>query len=220
MAKPNVILKLATSMDGKIALSNGESQWITSAESRARVHQMRLGADAILVGAGTVRADDPLLTARTVPVPTSQPARIVADSNAAISVHSRLVQSVGLGRVIVASAQPPGPAVQALEAAGAEIWRCGDTLGRVSPQRLLDFCSTEGFNNIFLEGGGQLAASFLRLNLVDRIEWFRAPILIGGDGLPAIGPLDISQMSDVSKWQLTNIERIGSDLLETYKRAS
>ncbi|MEL6829227.1 MAG: RibD family protein, partial [Pseudomonadota bacterium] len=168
MARPNVILKLATSMDGRIALSNGESQWITGVESRARVHQMRLGADAILVGAGTVRADDPLLTARTVPVPTQQPARIVADSHARTSVHSRLVQSVGLGRVIIASAQPPGPAVQALEGAGAEVWRCGDTVGRVSPNRLLDFCSTEGFENVFLEGGGQLAASFVKLGLVDR----------------------------------------------------
>lgn len=216
MVRPNVILKLATSMDGRIALANGESQWITGNESRARVHQMRLGADAILVGAGTVRADDPLLTARNVPVPTKQPARIVADSLASVSVHSRLVQSVGLGRVIVASAQPPGAAVEALESVGAEVWRCGDTEGRVSPKRLLDFCATEGFENVFLEGGGQLAASFLRLGLVNRIEWFRAPILIGGDGLAAVAALGITDMGASPRWRLVHKEQIGDDQLESY----
>lgn len=219
MARPRVTLKIATSMDGRIALANGVSQWITSSKSRARVHEMRRDHAAILVGSGTVLADDPLLTARTVPLPTRQPVRIVADSQARTPVSGRLVQSAGLGKVVVAAAQPDGQAVAALEAAGAEVWRCGDTDGRVSPPRLLDRCEVDGLNSIFLEGGGALAASFIKADLVDTIYWFRAPILIGGDGLPAIGALGLSEMKDAPRWQTSATERIGDDVLETYIRA-
>lgn len=218
MARASVTLKLATSMDGRIALSNGVSQWITSPASRARVHQMRREADAVLVGVGTVLADDPLLTARTIPMPDQQPVRIVADSHVRTPVESRLVQSAGLGRVVVASAQSAGAAVTALDAAGVDVWRCGDGSGRVSPARLLDRCAAEGLENVFLEGGGHLAGSFLRAGLIDRIAWFRAPILIGGDGLPAVAALGYEEMNAASRWTPVATERIGDDLLETYIR--
>ncbi len=216
MARPSVTLKLATSMDGRIALANGVSQWITGAASRARVHQMRQAADAILVGVGTVLADDPLLTARTLPMSDVQPVRIVADSRARTPVTGRLVQSVGLGRVVVATAQPAGSAVAALETAGVELWRCGGPSGQVSPDRLLDHCAAVGLQSVFLEGGGHLAASFLRAGLVDQIAWFRAPLLIGGDGLPAVAALGIEEMPHAVRWKPVATERIGDDLLETY----
>ncbi|MCF6329883.1 MAG: RibD family protein, partial [Henriciella sp.] len=151
MPRPIVTLKIATSMDGRIALSNGVSQWITGAESRSKVHEMRAEHACVVVGSGTVFADDPLLTARTVPLPKVQPVRIVADSKARTPVHSRLVQSAGLGRVVIAAAQPDGRSVEALEQAGGEVWRCGDVDGRVSPERLLDRCATEGLLPVFLE---------------------------------------------------------------------
>jgi diaminohydroxyphosphoribosylaminopyrimidine deaminase/5-amino-6-(5-phosphoribosylamino)uracil reductase len=97
MSGVRVTLKLATSLDARIALADGTSQWITSSESRARGHQLRASHDAILVGIGTVLADDPLLTARTVPLPKKQPVRIVADSNGRTPLSSRLVQSVSSG---------------------------------------------------------------------------------------------------------------------------
>lgn len=219
MTRPKVTLKIATSMDGKIALSNGVSQWITGSASRARVQQMRAGHDAVLVGVGTVLADDPLLTARTVPPPPRQPVRIVADSSARTPVNGRLVSSVGVGSVVIAAAQPEGGRVSALEAAGAKVWRCGDISGRVSLTRLLDHCATAGIGSVFLEGGGKLAASFVLAGLVDRIEWFRAPILIGGDGLAAISALGLSRMEDAPRWRHHNTEPIGSDELTTYLRA-
>ena len=219
MARPSVTLKIATSLDGRIALANGTSQWITGSQSRARVHQMRAAHDALLVGVGPVLAGDPLLTARTVPPPKAQPVRIVADSRARTPVQGRLVQSAGLGQVVIAATQAEGPTVAGLEAAGARVWRCGDISGQVSPARLLDRCAVEGLNTVFLEGGGKLAASFIKAGLVDRIEWFRAPILIGGDGLAAIAALGLTEMDMAPRWTLTATERIDEDVLDTFQRA-
>ncbi len=219
MDRPSVTLKLATSMDGRIALANGISQWITSSASRARVHEMRAAHDAILVGVGTVLADDPMLTARTVPLPERQPLRIVADSKARTPLNGRLVQSVGLGPVVVATANPESAKVAALETAGVTLWRCADIGGQVSPERLLDQAAIAGVTSLFLEGGGRLAASFVSASLVDRIEWFRAPILIGGDGLPAISELGLSKMDQASRWRNISAERIGEDTLESFVRA-
>ncbi len=219
MARPSVTLKLATSMDGRIALANGVSQWITSSDSRARVHEMRASHDAVLAGIGTVLADDPMLTARTVPLPKQQPMRIVADSHGRTPIGCRLVTSSGLGRVIVATANPSPAKVTALEGAGVELWKCGGVDGRVSPERLLDQAAISGAEKVFLEGGGQLAASFVLANLVDTIAWFRAPILIGGDGLPALSALGLTKMEQAKVWQSRSIERIGSDTLEIFDRA-
>ncbi|MGB2389114.1 MAG: RibD family protein [Henriciella sp.] len=220
MMTVEVTLKLASSMDGKIALSNGDSQWITSSESRSRVHHMRANADAVVVGIGTVMADDPLLTARLVPMPDRQPARIVADSRLRIDRDSRLLRSVRSGRVIVATAVADGMDADSIKATGAEVWDCGDGAGTasVSPARLIAHCRAEGLSKIFLEGGGKLAASFILAGLVDRIEWFRAPLMIGGDGQSAIAALGLQHLSSAPKWQAVSTERIGPDLLETYIR--
>jgi len=212
---PSVTLKLATSLDGRIALADGTSQWITAPDARARSHRMRADHDAVLVGVGTVLADDPLLTARTVPLPDRQPVRIIADSHARTPVHGRLVQSAGLGRVAIATA---GVQSAALEAAGAQIWNCGETGGQVSPRELLRRAEVEGVGSILLEGGGKLAAAFLRAGLVDRLAWFRGPILIGGDGIPAIGALGLAGLDAATRWEPVSTERIGTDTLDTYIR--
>jgi len=216
MAGPvSVTWKIATSLDGRIALKDGTSQWITGAESRARVHQMRAAHDAVVVGIGTVLADDPLLTARTVPLPEQQPARIVIDSRGRTPPDGRLVQSLGLGRIIVATdIERSGPLLET----GAEMWPCGvsDT-GGVDLEYFVKRCAIEGLHSLFLEGGGKLAASFIRAGLVDKIEWFRAPLLIGGDGYPALGPLALPNMDRAPRWRMAATERIGDDTLETYE---
>ncbi|WP_084396158.1 RibD family protein [Henriciella aquimarina] len=214
-SRASVTLKIATSLDARIALSNGTSQWITSPQARARAHQMRAEHDAVLVGVGTVLADDPLLTARTVPLPKRQPVRIVADSQVRTPPASRLAASTATGRVVIAHADPQRRAT-AKGFQGVDFWPVGDGHGRVAPQELLRRARAEGINRIFLEGGGQLAASFLAAGLVDRIEWFRAPIIIGGDGLPAIAALGLDKMSSASRWQLSAYERIGDDSLESW----
>ena len=211
----SVTLKVATSIDGRIALADGTSQWITGSESRARVHQMRAEHDAILVGIGTVLADDPLLTARTLPLPKEQPIRIVADSQGRTPVGSRLVQSVSSGRVIVATA---GRQQDILSASGVEIWPCGNGT-RMDVKTLLNTAEAAGLEKLFLEGGGTLAAAFIRAGLVDVIHWFRAPILIGGDGLAAMGALGLESLGAASRWRATATERIGNDTLDTYLRS-
>ncbi|MEM6667252.1 MAG: RibD family protein, partial [Pseudomonadota bacterium] len=190
---------------------------LTGAEARARSHRLRASHDAVLVGIGTVLADDPLLTARTVPLPEHQPLRIVIDSHGRTPLDGRLVKSVGLSPVIVAVA---GGAHPDLESVGASVWTCGDAAGRVSPAEVLRRAEVEGVTSLMVEGGGQVAASFLKADLVHEIAWFRAPILIGGDGLPGIGALSLQDLPNAVRWRATATERIGDDVLETYVRAS
>lgn len=213
MSAVRVTLKVATSLDGRIALSDGTSQWITGPPARARSQEMRAAHDGVLVGVGTALADDPLLTARTVPPPARQPVRIVADSEGRTPPRSRLARSVHLGRVIVAVARGSH---EELHAAGVEVWNCGGRDGRVSPSELVRRAEVEGLASLMIEGGGQLAAAFLREGLVDRLAWFRAPILIGGDGLPAVAALGLTRMEDAPRWRHAATERIGDDTLDTY----
>ena len=211
----SVTWKIATSLDGRIALEDGTSQWITGTESRARAHQMRAEHDAVIVGIGTVLADDPLLTARTVPLPEQQPARIVVDSRGRTPLDGRLMQSTSLGRVIIATdVERSGD----LLAAGADMWPCGiGDRGGIDLEYFVKRCGVEGIEKLFLEGGGKLAASFIAAGLVDRIEWFRAPLLIGGDGIPALGTLGLGDMNHAPRWHMVATERIGDDTLETYE---
>ncbi len=211
-----VTWKVATSLDGRIALADGTSQWITGPVARARVHEMRAAHDAIMVGIGTVLADDPLLTARTMPPPETQPIRIVADSQARTPVDGRLISSAGLGRIIIATDTVSGGP---LADAGADLWPCKTaSSGGIDLDYFLKRCAVEGIRSIFLEGGGQLAASFINAGMVSAIQWFRAPILIGGDGIPALGPLGLKAMTDASHWSITATEQIGTDVLTTYTR--
>ena len=217
MSDVHVTLKIATSLDGRIALADGTSQWITGAAARAKSHQLRSAHDAVLVGVGTVLADDPLLTARTVPLPETQPTRIVMDSHGRTPLDGRLIKSASLSPVVIAVA---GGTHHALAGAGADVWTCGGGNGRVSPEEVLRRAAVEGITSLMVEGGGQVAASFLKAGLVSEIAWFRAPILIGGDGLPGIGALQLGDLSTAVRWRATATERIGDDVLETYVKAS
>lgn len=214
MSDVRITLKVATSLDGRIALADGTSQWITSSDSRARAHALRASNDAVIVGIGTVLADDPLLTARTVPMPATQPVRIVIDSNGRTPADARLVQSASIGRVVVVTA---GAKPDALVAAGVDIWPSGFGV-RVDVNAFVRRAAAEGLQSLLLEGGGTLAASFIRAGLIDEIAWFRAPVLIGGDGLPAIGSLDLTNLRSATRWRAIATERIGNDVLDTYAR--
>ena len=212
-----VTLKLATSIDGRIALRDGSSQWITSSESRARTHQMRAQHDAVVVGIGTVLADDPMLTARTVPLPDKQPARLILDSHGRIPAKGRLMSSLGVADVIVAVENADRG--QPLERAGARVWSCGSGAdGGVDLNALVNRCSVEGISSLFVEGGGKVAASFIKQGLVDEIAWFRAPIIIGGDGLSAVSDLGLTAIDTAPKFRLFTTERIGPDCLDIYRR--
>lgn len=214
MSSVRVTLKLATSLDGRIALADGTSQWITSSASRARAHELRAAHDAILVGVGTVMADDPLLTARTIPLPPRQPVRIVADSHARTPLHAKLMTSLNVAPVVIATA---GDAAEAHAEAGASVWRCGNGV-RVNVRDLVRRAEAEGLRTILVEGGSQLAASFVREGLVHELAWFRAPLLIGGEGLSAVGELGLTDLKAATRWRPVATERIGDDVLDTYVR--
>jgi diaminohydroxyphosphoribosylaminopyrimidine deaminase / 5-amino-6-(5-phosphoribosylamino)uracil reductase len=214
MSSVRITLKLATSLDGRIALADGTSQWITSSASRARAHELRAANDAILVGVGTVMADDPLLTARTIPLPGRQPVRIVADSHARTPLQAKLMTSLNVAAVVIATA---GDAAEAHAAAGASVWRCGNG-ARVNVRDLVRRAEAEGLRTILVEGGSQLAASFVREGLVHELAWFRAPLLIGGEGLSAVGELGLTDLKAATRWRPVATERIGDDVLDTYVR--
>jgi diaminohydroxyphosphoribosylaminopyrimidine deaminase/5-amino-6-(5-phosphoribosylamino)uracil reductase len=219
-ARPKVTLKLATSLDGRIATSTGESQWISSEASRKEVHALRAAHEAVLVGIGTVLADDPMLTVRHDPIPEKQPIRLIADSQLRTPLGAKVVETISEAQtILITGLDVEEDKERPFIAAGADVWAVPIApLGGVSVQGLLARCAEAGITSIFLEGGGKLAASFLKADAVDHLEWFRAPIVIGGDGLPCFGGLGIDSLADVKKWERSALRESGSDLWESYVR--
>lgn len=211
-----VTLKLATSLDGRIATGSGESRWITGEAARQAVHQLRSEHDAVLVGAETALADDPELTVRLAGYTGRQPARVVLDSRQRISPGCKLVRTAREIPTYIISTNEPDPA---LAAAGVHILRVR-AVGEDRPELriVVQALADEGFSSIFVEGGGQVAASFLRCGLVDRMEWFRAPVLIGGEGRPGIGALAIAALADAPHFRRIEVREVGDDLWERYAR--
>jgi len=218
--RPLVTLKLATSLDGRIATARGDSQWITGSAARAWAHSLRAGHDAIAVGIGTAIADDPQLTCRLPGLPNRPPVRIVFDSKLHLPAESRLVANIGDGPVLVITGQGAdkkrAELLQALGVAVIEV-AC-DAEGRPEAVASLRALADYGITRLLVEGGGILAGTFLRAGLVDRIAWFRAPMAIGGDGLPAIAPFGVAGLDAAPGFVRTAIDRVGPDILERYRR--
>src|SRR4051794_25590974 len=185
----SVTLKLATSLDGRIATASGESRWITGSQSRQQVHRLRADHDAAVIGIETALADDPELTVRVAGYNGRQPARVVLDSRQRLTPGCKLVATAReVPTLVVATGEPAA----ALVDAGVRVL-CVPAVGEDRPdlKAVVEALRREGLVNLFVEGGGQVAGSFLRCGLVDAIEWFRAPILLGGEGRPAIGALAV-----------------------------
>lgn len=212
-----VTLKLATSLDGRIATAAGESRWITGETSRDAVHRLRGEHDAVLVGVETALADDPELTVRLAGYNGRQPARVVLDSRQRLSPDCKLVRSAREIPTYVVSVIPPEPR---LVEAGVRVLQVR-AIGEDRPElkTVVGRLAEEGLRSLFVEGGGQVAASFLRCGLVERLEWFRAPILIGGEGRPGVGALAIAALADAHHFRRTEIATLGEDLWERYERA-
>ena len=204
--KVDVTLKLATSLDGRIATESGESKWITGEAARAEGHRLRALHDAILVGVETVLADDPELTVR-VPGAEGQPVRVVLDSTLRTPPTARLAAP----NTLILTTVDPRPVGE------AEIVRLAYS-GRPEPDVVLDRLGERGIASVLIEGGGQVAASFLRAGLVNRLEWFRAPILLGGEGRPCVAALALAKLSEAPKFRRLSAEAVGDDLWERYER--
>ncbi|MES2896700.1 MAG: RibD family protein [Pseudomonadota bacterium] len=212
----SVTLKLATSLDGRIATATGESRWITGPEAREATHRLRSEHDAVLVGIETALADDPELTVRLPGWTGPHPARVVLDSRQRLADGCKLVATAREIPTYVVSTTPPDPR---LTNAGVRVLQVG-AIGDERPE-LRDVVATlarEGLERLFVEGGGQVAASFLRCGLADRLEWFRAPIVIGGEGRPGIGALAVTALADAPKLRRLEVLEVGADLWERYER--
>jgi diaminohydroxyphosphoribosylaminopyrimidine deaminase / 5-amino-6-(5-phosphoribosylamino)uracil reductase len=213
MSASSVTLKLATSLDGRIATAAGESQWITGPLAREQVHRLRAEHDAVLVGIETALADDPELTVRLAGYSGAQPSRIVLDS------HQRLV-----GKLVASALKVPTyvvsctPPEARLTEAGVRVLQVANADGHPSLPAALSALRGVGLSRLFVEGGGQVAASFLRAGLVDRLEWFRAPILLGAEGKPALGQLCLNKLSDAPGFRRLDVRQVGDDLWERYER--
>jgi diaminohydroxyphosphoribosylaminopyrimidine deaminase/5-amino-6-(5-phosphoribosylamino)uracil reductase len=207
-----VTLKLATSLDGRIATATGESKWITGEAARAAGHGLRAEHDAILVGVETVLADDPALTVRE-PFPLvgegRNPLRVILDSRLRTPSTSEAAKT---GSLILTTAEP-----RPIRRAQVERIEAGED-GRPTVGAVLAALDKRRIESVLIEGGGEVAASFLRAGAVDRIEWFRAPILLGGEGRPCVAGLALEKLAQAPRYRRIAVELLGDDLWERYER--
>jgi diaminohydroxyphosphoribosylaminopyrimidine deaminase/5-amino-6-(5-phosphoribosylamino)uracil reductase len=211
-----VTLKLATSLDGRIATATGESRWITGEQARHAAHVLRAAHDAIIVGIETVLADDPELTVRLQGHIGPAPARVVLDSRQRLPAAAKLVRTARAIPTYVISTTPPDPALAGAGVTVLQVKAVGD--GRPELEAALRALASQGLNRVMVEGGGQVAASFLRCGLVERIEWFRAPIMLGGEGRPGVGALALGALGDAPRFRRVEVRPVGDDLWESYER--
>ncbi|UTW53647.1 bifunctional diaminohydroxyphosphoribosylaminopyrimidine deaminase/5-amino-6-(5-phosphoribosylamino)uracil reductase RibD [bacterium SCSIO 12827] len=214
--RPLVTLKAASSLDGRIAAQGGDSKWVTGSAARARGHLMRAQSDVILVGVGTVLADDPELTCRLPGMMESSPARVVLDTHLRISPDSALISTANDVPVwVVTTPDSPLEAAEKLEKKGAQVVRvAAGPDGRPDPAAILAALADNGITRLLIEGGGTVAAAFLKAQLVDRMAWFHAPVIVGSDGVPAIAPLSVVTMNEAVRFHRMSMEMVGDDILE------
>ena len=207
--RPRVTLKLATSLDGRIATATGESQWITGPEARLQGHRLRATHDAILVGVETVLADDPELTARLPDYTGAHPLRVVLDSR----LRTPATAKVASGNTLILTTAAPHTIGQ------AEVVAVTADEGRPAVAAVLEALTARNIASLLIEGGGRVAAAFLQAGVVDAIEWFRAPILLGGEGRPCVASLALAKLADAPKFRRLGVEPVGDDLWERYTRS-
>ena len=216
--RPLVTLKLASSLDGRIATRTGDSRWITGADARARGHLLRARHDAVMVGAASALADDPALTCRLPGMGHASPVRVVIDGSARLPAGHGLIASAGEQATWIVSTAPLGHDGRHADwrETGVEVIEVtAEADGRPSLASALEALAARGLTRILVEGGGRLAASLLGARLVDRIEWFRAPGAIGGDGVPALAALGVGRATDMARFARVSSTSLGEDVLDT-----
>lgn len=220
--RPQVTLKIATSLDGRIATASGESRWITGEAARAAVHHLRADHDGVMIGAETAAVDDPELTVRLDETPVKQPLRIVLDSRLRVSPTSRLMKTLAIAPLLIVAARDADRSLAvALQKAGAQVDFVPRGLDGLELDEVFALLKeTHAVDRLLIEGGGRIAASCLAAGCIDRIEWFRAPMLLGAEGRPGIGPLGLKKLADAPRFARVAIREVGPDLWESYERIS
>lgn len=211
--RPWVALKLAATLDGRIATRRGDSRWITGAAARAVVHRLRDEADAVMVGSRTAIADDPQLTVRRDGRFRRCPVRVLVDGRLAVPASAKLLSDAHASRtwILTAAAAPAGRRRSRLEL-GARLVDVPLRGGHVDLRRGLRRLAQEGLTLLLVEGGGDLAAALLGAGLVDEIHWFAAPSLLGGDARAALGALAVDRLADRPQLEVRSVRRVGEDL--------
>jgi len=213
--RPFVIMKAAMTLDGKIATANGQSKWISGEEARRQVHRLRSQVDAVMVGIGTVLQDDPELTARLVDRHARQPLRVILDSRLRIPLRARVLSQARQAGVLIATTRHAPPSrIAALKQRGAEVLILPAEHGNVSLKACLTTLGRQGITSLLLEGGSEVNATALRSGLLDRLQLYVAPALLGGqDAKGLIGGASPASIS--ASWPLNDlqVQRVGKDLL-------
>ena len=209
---PFVTLKLAASLDGKIAVVTGDARWISSETSRRMVHKLRNQVDAIVAGVGTVLADDPQLTCR---VPNGRnPWRVILDSRLRIPLAASLLRQTDPERsIIVTSDRSSRQRVRAIESLGAQVWRLRLRRGKIPWTAILRKLAAKDVLSVMIEGGATTAAWALREKAVDKIMLFYGPIILGGDGRVMIDALGVKRVGQALRVQRTRVRKSGTDTL-------
>lgn len=214
--RPLITLKLASSFDGRIATATGESQWITAPPARRLVHAMRARHDAVMVGGGTARQDDPSLNVRDLGI-ARQPARIVASKHLDLPLSGKLARTAAADPLYLCHASSADRVlVRTWQELGAVCVLCAVHRGQLDAADMMQQLGKLGLTRIFCEGGGGLAASLLQAGLVDRMVGFTAGVTLGADGLPAIAPLGLKNLAQAPRFRLQEVQTIGPDILHIW----
>lgn len=221
LGRPRLILKLAMTLDGRIATATGESRWITGPAARAEVHTARAASDAVMIGAGTARVDDPSLTVRDAPAPPRPPLRLIADPRLSLPLTGTLLRTAKEIPVWILHAETgiDIARARAIEATGARLLpvrRIGEHLDAAAAFQTL---GQEGLTSVYCEGGGRWAAALIQAGLVDEIHAFTAGKILGGDGIPGIGALGLTALADAPHYELREARPAGPDLFSRWIRA-
>lgn len=221
--RPIVTLKVAASLDGRIATASGDSHWITGPAARAQGHRLRGNHDAIMVGIGTALADDPSLTCRLPGLEGRSPVRVVVDSAARLPADAVLARTAGDVRTLLFAAE--GRADQEnldrLVAAGVDVNVGAQTAdGRVDLDWMMAELASDGITRVLVEGGGGLAAGLLAADLVDRLAWFNGPLVIGGGGIPAVASLQVRSLGEAPRFVADGALTVDGDGFATYSRVT
>jgi diaminohydroxyphosphoribosylaminopyrimidine deaminase / 5-amino-6-(5-phosphoribosylamino)uracil reductase len=220
--RPLVTLKLATTLDGRIATQTGESRWITGAAAREAAHRLRATHDAVLVGTGTVLADDPQLTCRLPGLEHRSPVRIALDRTLRIAMEAHIIAAARQVPTWIVTLPDADPVRRdQRRAAGVEIVEvAGDPVGQIDIAAALRALGERGLTRLLVEGGGRLAAALLRAGLVDRLAWLHAPLVLGGDAMPAVAALGIDRLATAPRFERIDVQPLGDDVLSLYRRRS
>ncbi len=218
--RPLVTLKLAASLDGRIATQTGESRWITGAAAREVAHRLRATHDAVLVGTGTVLSDDPQLTCRLPGLDCRSPVRVALDRTLRIPMEAHIIATARETPTWIVTLPGADPVRrERRRAAGVEIVEvAGDAAGQIDIAAALEALGDRGLTRLLVEGGGRLAAALLSAGLVDRLVWLHAPVVLGGDAMPAAAALGLDRLADAPRFDRVHVQPLGDDVLSLYRR--